>query len=130
MIQEFIHHTGGSRRDLLHLCKGPFTPNVSVSIESMLRWCLRHRSHLREWCCSRMDCSPIPGWLYLFPMISMRAISLASSQHWLSVDTDTSYKRALNFHVLCLLLWTTTYVLRSPFQGSNYTWNLTNSILT
>ena len=67
---------------------------------STLRWPMQHSSHWNQRSYSKLGYNPSLGWLYLFPLISMRAVSQASSQCWLSVDADAWCKRALSVYRL------------------------------
>ena len=73
---------------------------------STLQWRLWHSSHWKEWNRSEMDCKPILEWFYLFPLISMRAVPIVSSQHWLDVDADPWCKRVLKVYLHQELVFT------------------------
>ena len=73
-----------------------------------LCWTIRIRLHqtsasMQFQCCnnqSKMDCNPILEWLYLFPLISIRTISQASSQRWLWVDANACCKWTLTHDLM------------------------------
>ena len=55
---------------------------ASASIQSQCCDDICHTVLIRECSHSKTGCNPILEWLYLFPLISMRAVSQASSQRW------------------------------------------------
>ena len=67
-----------------------------------------------------MDCNPILEQLSLFPLILMRAGSLASLQCCLCIDTATWYKWALG-HLVFVSLYYVDYRKEEEHSRNNVT---------